>query len=136
MCWAVVAPARPVARRPIPISACRPCLRVAALAGAGGENYARTAAQIREQTDALIAQSTALMDVAASGVQYGDAVEYARIRSELLTRAQAEGRPITAELTAEIDNLAAAQVSAQDRVDQLTESLRRRARPANAARRR
>lgn len=93
--------------------------------GGGGESYARTAAQIREQTDALIAQSTALMDVAASGVQYGDAVEYARIRSELLTRAQAEGRPITAELTAEIDNLAAAQVSAQDRVDQLTESLRR-----------
>lgn len=93
--------------------------------GGGSAGYAASVAEIRAQTAELLAQADALMQVASSGVDYGDAVEYARIRAELLSAAQAEGRTITDALRAEIDDLAAAQVTAQGSVDQLTDALER-----------
>ncbi|MCA2014379.1 hypothetical protein LCM17_23010 [Cereibacter sphaeroides] len=93
--------------------------------GGSSETYATMIADIRERTSALRAEATALAEVAASGVEYGDAAEYARIRAELLTQAQEEGRALTPELRAEIDAAAAAYVTQTEAVDDLTEALER-----------
>ncbi|MBN8294905.1 hypothetical protein JI664_23240 [Rhodobacter sp. NTK016B] len=97
--------------------------------GGGGssspEGYAGAVEDIRARTDALLAEAAALAEVAASGVTYGDATEYARIRAELLTAAMEEGREVTPELSAEIEQLAAAEVMAQTRVDDLTDAMER-----------
>ncbi|WP_127109933.1 hypothetical protein [Pararhodobacter zhoushanensis] len=87
--------------------------------------YAGTVADIRERTEALLAEAASLAQVAASGIQYADAIEYARERARLLTAAQAEGRAITPELTAEIDAMAAAYVTAGDNAEQAAERMRR-----------
>ncbi|MCW1934536.1 phage tail tape measure protein [Pararhodobacter zhoushanensis] len=95
--------------------------------GSGGSEtgYAGTVADIRERTEALLAEAASLAQVAASGIQYADAIEYARERARLLTAAQAEGRAITPELTAEIDAMAAAYVTAGDNAEQAAERMRR-----------
>lgn len=93
--------------------------------GGSSETYAAMIADIRARTEALQAEAEALTQVAASGVDYGDAVEYARIRAELLTQAQEEGRAITPKLTAEIDAAAAAYATQTEAVDDLTDALER-----------
>lgn len=74
--------------------------------GAGGDEYRQATEAIREQIVALELEAAELIAVAAAGHQMGDAVEYARKRAELLVAAQKEGREITPELRAEIDQLA------------------------------
>ncbi|SDY18106.1 hypothetical protein [Citreimonas salinaria] len=98
--------------------------------GGGGsrqtaDDYQREIEAIREKTARLEAEAVALAAVAAGGQDYGDAVEYARTRAELLMAAQKEGKAITPELKAEIDQLAAAYtqagVAADDAADHLLE---------------
>lgn len=88
------------------------------------EGYAAAVADIRDRTAALLAEAAALAEVAASGIDYGDAVEYARVRAELLTAALASGRADTPALRAEIDELAQAYVRATADVDALAEAMR------------
>lgn len=105
-------------------------LKAQARSGGGGgkgkpkvDDYTAQAASIREQTAALEAEAVALLAVATSGKDYGDAVEYARTRAELLQAAQKAGKEITPQLTAEIDKLAASYVTAGDAADKAAERL-------------
>ncbi|MDU9005742.1 phage tail tape measure protein [Sedimentitalea todarodis] len=88
-----------------------------------GDDYAREVAQIREKTAALEAEAVALVAAGASGQQYGNALDYARKRAELLHAAQQAGKEITPQLQAEIDALAAAYVSAGDAADDAADKL-------------
>lgn len=74
--------------------------------GGGGNGYAAEVQRIRDRVDALNEEAGAFIEAAVSGRRYGDAVEYAKTRAELLAKAQAEGKKITPELAAEIDRLA------------------------------
>lgn len=86
-----------------------------ARAGRGGkakDEFADTIAKLREEKAALDAEAASLILVAESGQDYGDAMEYARTRAELLHAAQQAGKEITPQLTAEIDALAQGYVTA------------------------
>jgi lambda family phage tail tape measure protein len=76
------------------------------------DEYQREAEAIRDRTLALEAEAASLIVVAESGADYGDALEYARTRAELLHAAQEAGKAITLELTAQIDQLAQGYVTA------------------------
>ena len=95
--------------------------------GVGGsrEGYAAAVADIRGRTEALNMEAAALVAAAESGTRYGDAVEYARQRAELMLEAQREGREITPALQAEIDALAEAYVTAGDSAEQAAERMQR-----------
>ncbi|MBH1973986.1 MAG: phage tail tape measure protein [Rhodobacteraceae bacterium] len=80
--------------------------------GGGGDEYARAAASIRNETAALEAEAVALIAAAAGGDRYGDAVAFAHEKAKLLVEAQRAGKEITPALTAEIDQLAGAYVTA------------------------
>jgi len=88
-----------------------------------GDEYQREVEGIRQKTAALEAEAAALVAVATSGKSYGDAVEYARKRAELLVAAQEAGREITPELRAEIDQLAAGYVMAGENADTAADRL-------------
>lgn len=94
--------------------------------GSGGssrEGYAAAAAEIRARTEALNMEAAALVLAAASNDEYGNAIEYARARAQLMLEAQREGREITAELQAEIDGLAQAYVTAGDSAEQAAQRM-------------
>ncbi|SFP62577.1 phage tail tape measure protein [Tranquillimonas alkanivorans] len=95
--------------------------------GGGGSadvgEYQREVEAIREQTQALQAEAVALVAVAESGQEYGDAIEFARRKAELLHAAQQEGREITPELRAEIDNLALAYTTAGQNAEDAANTL-------------
>lgn len=80
--------------------------------GGGAEGYAAAVEDIRARTRELNLEAAALAEAASQNIGYGDAVEYARTRAQLMNDALAEGRTITPELQAEIDGLAAAYVAA------------------------
>lgn len=82
--------------------------------GAGGsrDEWGSAVEAIRRETAALEAEAVALIATAASGNRYGDAIEYARQKAELLIAAQRAGIQITPEITAKIDALAQAHVIA------------------------
>lgn len=105
-------------------------------AGGGGsgraDDYERQVAAIREKTAALEAEAAALVAAAASGQEYGYALDFARRRAELLHAAQQAGKTITPELKAEIDQLAHAYVtagnaaySAADNLDEMQNAAER-----------
>lgn len=87
------------------------------------DDYAKEVQAIRERTAALEAEAASLVLVAASGEDYGDALEYARARAELLHAAQQAGKQITPELTAEIDQLAQAYATAGVEAEEAAEKL-------------
>ncbi|WP_353428933.1 tape measure protein [Paracoccus denitrificans] len=97
--------------------------------GAGGrgrkeqDDFAKEVEAIRERTAAMEAEAASLLLVAASGEDYGDALEYARKRAELLHAAQKAGKQITPELIAEIDQLAQSYVTAGLNAEQAAEKL-------------
>ncbi|GAB1379935.1 phage tail tape measure protein [Pararhodobacter aggregans] len=92
--------------------------------GGGAHGYAAAAAEIRARTEALTIEAAALVAAAAAGEDYGDAIEYARQRAELMLAAQQEGREITPALQAEIDSLARAYVQAGNAAERSAEQLR------------
>lgn len=83
-------------------------------AGAGRklDQYGQATASIRQEIAALEAEALALVAVAGAGKDYGDAIEFARKKADLMVTAQREGREMTPALVAEIDNLAGAYVTA------------------------
>ena len=56
---------------------------------------------LERERAALDAEASAMQQAATQARGYGDAIEYARTRAQLLAAAQAEGRAITPELSAE-----------------------------------
>lgn len=89
------------------------------------DEYASTVASLKEKVALLNSEAAALLAVAVSGKQYGDAVEYARTRAELLHAAQQQGKEITPELQAEIDALAQSYVTAGIEAEEASEKLKR-----------
>ncbi|MFN6976945.1 MAG: hypothetical protein ACK4OP_02390, partial [Gemmobacter sp.] len=73
---------------------------------------AEAMARTRERIAALEAEAVALVAAAAAGGRYGDALDYARVRAELMVAAQRDGRQVTPELAAEIDRIAEAYMRA------------------------
>ncbi|WP_417278399.1 phage tail tape measure protein [Celeribacter sp.] len=95
-------------------------------AGAGGSSqsgYEAAVAALERQRMAYEAQASTMQKAATQAQSYGDAVEYARVRAQLLAAAQAEGRAITPELSAEIDRLAKAYVTAGMSAEQAARKL-------------
>lgn len=94
-------------------------------ASASKSDFQKELERTREAVALYEAEATALVAAAASGREYGDAVEYARKRAELMYEAQKGGLEITPELQAEIDQLAAAYaaagVAADDAADRITQ---------------
>ncbi|CAM3387456.1 tape measure protein [Paracoccus nototheniae] len=76
------------------------------------DDYAEEVEATRERTAALEAEAQILTAVAASGIEYGDALEFAQKKAELLTAAQEAGKKVTPELEAEIDQLAESYMTA------------------------
>ena len=80
--------------------------------GRSQSDYAAALVSIANETSALQAESAALLAVAGSGKTYGDAIEFARAKSELLLAAQRSGVQVTPELDAKLDELAAGYAAA------------------------
>ncbi len=98
--------------------------------GGGGarqrpDGFARELERTREDIALLEAEAVALLAVAQSGREYGDAVEFAKVRAKLLYEAQQAGKEITPELTAEIDSLAYAYDQAGLAAEKAAEKLER-----------
>ncbi|SEB41041.1 hypothetical protein [Rhodobacter sp. 24-YEA-8] len=94
--------------------------------GGGGRSqgeFARAVESLNRERAALEAEAVALIAAKEAGTEYGDALEYARTRAELLNAAQQAGKQITPELTAEIDRLAQAQVQAGNAADKAAKDL-------------
>ncbi len=96
--------------------------------GGGGSSRSEWAREI-ESTRERIAQweteAAAMVAAAASGKEYGDALEYARKRAELLHAAQQDGKKITPELSAQIDKLAQEYVIAGQSAEEAADRLKR-----------
>ncbi|MBB5723199.1 hypothetical protein FHS72_002836 [Loktanella ponticola] len=87
-------------------------------------DYIKEIASITEETAALKAEAQALLAVAASGEDYGDAMEFAQAKADLLMAAHRSGLALTPELEAQITDLAAAQTRAGVAADQAADRIR------------
>ncbi|MCE6960570.1 hypothetical protein LAZ40_16215 [Cereibacter sphaeroides] len=96
-----------------------------AAGGGGGKaersEYDGQVISTREATEALQAEAAALNAAELAMTGYADVAEYAKQRMELLVAAQKDGREITPELAAEIDQLAQDYVTAGHAADQARE---------------
>lgn len=96
-------------------------------AGGGGgkspDEFARAVEGLHREKAALDAQAVALVAASKAGVKYADAIQLAYTRAELLTAAQADGKQITPELTAEIDRLAEAHLKAGNAAQKAADDL-------------
>ncbi|SOC14345.1 phage tail tape measure protein, partial [Rhodobacter maris] len=93
--------------------------------GRGADDFARVVADLEREKAALDAEAAALIASAAAGRDYADAVELARTRAELLTAAEREGKAITPELSAQVDQLAQSYVAAGNRAEAAADKLKR-----------
>ncbi|SIS57204.1 phage tail tape measure protein [Phaeovulum vinaykumarii] len=96
--------------------------------GGGGTStdvFARAVADLAREKAALDAEAAALVAAAAAGRDYTDAVDFARTRAELLTAAEREGKTITPELSAQVDQLAQSYVEAGNRAEAAANKLKR-----------
>lgn len=96
--------------------------------GGGGakqavDEFRREVEKTRAEVARLEAEAAALAAVAETGVEYGDAVDYARKKAELLYEAQEAGKEITPELEAEIDGLAMAYARAGQEAEDASNQL-------------
>lgn len=96
------------------------------------DDYTAATTAIREEIAALEAEAAAFLLVTSSNREYGDAVEYARRRAELMYAAQKAGKEISPQLQEEIDQLAQKYVTvgmsaedAADKISQIEENGRR-----------
>ena len=97
----------------------------AAGGGRSRDEFARAVADLQAEKAALDAEAVALVAASAAGKDYGDAIEFARTKAEILAAAQAQGKAITPELTAQIDELAQSYTEAGNRADAAAEHLRK-----------
>ena len=107
--------------------------------GGGGGNtdqFAAAVESIQARTRALELEAVAIAEAAASGREYGEAMDFARVKADLMARAMEQGREITPELEAQIDALAEAYVragtAAEEAADRLQEMQDRSERGAEA----
>lgn len=89
------------------------------------DEFQREAQAIRDRTQALQIEAGILVAVASNNTKYGDALEFARQKAELLHAAQQAGKQITPELTAQIDQLAQSYVIAGLDADEAAAKLER-----------
>ena len=76
-------------------------------AGASRQNdFEREIESIAQETNALRLEAQALAEVSGAQLRYGDAVDFARTKAELLAAAQRAGVEVTPQLAAQIDTLA------------------------------
>ncbi len=92
---------------------------------ASGDSYLDQVARYRDEIAQLELEAAQLVLVAEGGRQLGDALEYARVKAELLYAAQKEGREVTPELAAEIDDLASSLVAVGAEADAAADKLAR-----------
>jgi hypothetical protein len=92
--------------------------------GRSQDEYTKAIEALQRKKAALDAEAVALVAVAASGLKYADAIEYARTRAELLNAAQRDGKQITPELTAEVDRLAQAHLNAGNAAQKAADDLK------------
>ena len=93
-------------------------------AGKGGaDSFGAAVERIQAETRALEAEAAALIATAAAGKGYGNALQYAKTRAELLTQAQQAGKAVTPELIAQIDQLAQAHVAAGQKAEQAADRI-------------
>lgn len=93
--------------------------------GRSGDDFARAVSDLRSEKAALDAEAVALVAAAASGKKYGEAIEYARKRAELLAAAQRSGKAITPELTGKIDQLAQGYAEAGNKADEAAQKMKK-----------
>ncbi|WP_370158469.1 hypothetical protein [Salipiger bermudensis] len=95
--------------------------------GGGGassvDDFRQEVESTRNEIARLEAEAVALAAVAETGFEYGDAVDYARKKAELLYEAQASGKELTPEMRAEIDELAQAYARAGQAADDASDKL-------------
>lgn len=96
--------------------------------GGGGaaqdSDFARAVESIRDRTTAMESEAAALVAAAASGREYGQAIQYAYQRARLLHAAQRDGLQVTPELEAEIDRLADAYARAGESAREAADNMR------------
>lgn len=99
----------------------------AAGGGAGGaakqDDFAKALASIQAETAALEREALVFAATAAAGKDFGDAVEFAKTKADLLNEAIKAGKEITPALTAQIDALAQAHVTAGMNAEQAAKKL-------------
>ncbi len=96
--------------------------------GGGGRSaseYEQAIEALNRERQALDAQAVALVAASQAGMQYSDAIEFARVRAELLNAAQRDGRAIAPELTAEIDRLAQAHIAAGNAAQKAADDMKK-----------
>lgn len=92
--------------------------------GRSAGDFAQAVADLEREKAALDAEAAALVAAAAAGRGYAEAVDLARKRAELLTAAQREGKAITPELSAQVDQLARSYVEAGNRAEKAAAKLK------------
>lgn len=90
--------------------------------GTRENSYQREVSQIRERTDAILAETAALSRVNPLIDDYGYAIERAKAVHELLTAAQQAGIAVTPELYDQIEHLADTYATASVEAEKLAES--------------
>lgn len=83
--------------------------------GGGGSNrdeYATAIENVQKRIDTMRAETAAYIEAASAQNLYGDAAEYAKQKAALLIAAQEEGKAITPELSAQIEEQARAYAQA------------------------
>lgn len=113
---------RPVAPEPVSIKDFKAPPGKSGSGRSKKDSYASEIQQIKERTAALQAETAAQAAVNPLVNDYGYAVEFARVKQELLTAAQKEGKAITPELAASIEQLAAGYATASVEAQRLQES--------------
>lgn len=96
--------------------------------GAGGrshDSYAAAVADLEREKAALDAEAVALVAAAAAGSDYAVALDAAHAKAKLLAAAQAEGKQITPELTAQIDAMAQGYAQAGSEAERAAAKLRK-----------
>ena len=97
--------------------------------GGGGaakrDDFAEAIAQMERETAMLQAETAAYLDAARAGEDYGNMVEYARKKAELMVAAQQQGLQITPELTAQIEEQARAYATAGVEAEVAADRIRR-----------
>jgi len=93
--------------------------------GSGLKGFERDVQQIKDRTEALQIEAQVLAAAALSNENYGDTMAYASEKARLLASAQEEGRQITPELEAQIDQLAQAYARAGQNADDAADRLKK-----------
>lgn len=92
--------------------------------GESQSHFASVVASLERQRVAYVAEAQAMQQAASAGRDYGDAIEFAQVKAQLLVAAQSDGKAITPQLTAEIDELAKSYVTAGMSAEQAATKLK------------